>query len=141
MRYLLDTNVISEAKRPTPDENVLRWLRGKSLLSAHLSVITLGELEEGISLLGDTHRAQALRDWLVTLTASFAGRILSVDEAIVTTWGRIRAEAKRQGRPAPVLDALIAATAITHDLTLVTRNVKDVAALPVKILNPFEVSL
>ncbi len=140
MSYLLDTNVVSEARRPRPDENVLRWLDAQPLTSTYLSVITLGELEEGITALGETQRAQALRGWLAQLTESFGGRILDVDQDVATTWGRIRAEAKQQGRPPPAALALLAATAITHALTLVTRNVADVATLPVTVLNPWDES-
>ena len=140
MSYLIDTNVVSEARRPRPDENVLRWLTAQPLTSTYPSVITLGELEQGITALGDTGRAQALRGWLAQLTESFRGRILDVDRDVATTWGRIRAEAKRQGRPPPAALALLAATAITHDLTLVTRDIADVATLPVKILNPWDES-
>ena len=140
MSYLLDTNVVSEARRPRPDENVLRWLAAQPLTNTYLSVITLGELEEGITALGETQRAQALHSWLAQLTESFGGRILDVDQDVATTWGRIRAEAKRQGRPPPAALALLAATAITHDLTLVTRDIADVATLPVKILNPWDES-
>lgn len=137
MSYLLDTNVVSEAKRPQPDGNVLRWLATHSFSSTYLSVITLGELEEGIAALGETRKAKALRGWLTELVESFSGRILEVDHAVAATWGRIRAEAKRQGRTPPAIDALIAATAIAHDLVLVTRNIEDVAALPVRTLNPW----
>ncbi len=97
----------------------------------------MGELEEGITTLGETHRAEALRAWLTQLEGSFGGRILEVDRSVVSTWGRIQAEAKRQDRTPPAIDALIAATAITHELVMVTRNIEDVAALPVKTLNPW----
>ena len=137
MSYLLDTNVVSEAKRPKPDEQVLRWLGNQPLTTTYLSVITLGELEEGIAALGETHRSRALRAWLTQLSESFAGRVLGVDQAVATTWGRIQAEAKRRGRTPPAIDALLAATAITHELVLVTRNIEDVAALPVETLNPW----
>lgn len=137
--YLLDTNIISEAKRPHPDRNVLDWLARQPLNNTFISVLSLGELEEGIALLGDTRKARDLRTWLGSLRSAYAGRILSVDQAVVSTWGQIRAHAKRQGKTVPVIDALLAATAITHELTLVTRNIKDVAALPVTTLNPFEV--
>ena len=137
MNYLLDTNVVSEAKRPEPNAQVMRWLAGQLLTTTYLSVITLGELEEGISALDETHRAEALRAWLTQLEESFIGRILDVDRSVVNTWGRIQAEAKRQGCTPPAIDALIAATAITHELVLVTRNIEDVAALPVETLNPW----
>lgn len=138
MSHLLDTSVVSEARRPQPDENVLRWLAAQPLASTYLSVITLGELEEGITALGETRRAHELRGWLGQLAESFTGRVLSVDRSVATTWGRIRAEAKQRGRPPPAALALLAATAITYDLTLVTRNVADVARLPVTVLNPWE---
>ena len=137
MSYLLDTNVVSEARRPQPDENVLRWLAAQPLTSTYLSVVTLGELEEEITALGETQRAQALRGWLAQLTESFGGRILDFDQDVATTLVRIRAEAKRQGRPPPAVNALLAATAITHELTLFTRNIADVATLPVTVLNPW----
>ena len=98
----------------------------------------MGELEEGITNLGETRRAQELRVWQAQLVESFRGRILDVDHGVVTTWGRIRAEAKRRGHTSPAIDALIAATALAHDLTLVTRNVADVEMLPVKVFNPWE---
>ncbi len=137
MSYLLDTNVVSEAKRSQPDERVLQWLASQPLTTTYLSVITIGELEEGITALGETHRAGALRAWLEGLSESFSGRTLEVDRAVATTWGRIQTAAKQQGRTPPAIDALIAATAITHDLTLVTRNIEDVAVLPVKTFNPW----
>ena len=133
MSYLQGTNVVSKARRPRPDEHVLHWLAAQPLTNTYLSVFTLGELEKGIAALGDTGRAQALGDWLAQLTEGFGGRILDVDRDVATTWGRIRADAKRQGRPPPAALALLAATTITHALTLVTR---DVAVLPVTVLNP-----
>ena len=89
MNYLLNTNVVSEAKRPEPDAQVMRWLAGQPLTTTYLSIITLGELEEGISALGKTHRAEALRAWLMQLEESFIGRILDIDRSVVNTWGRI----------------------------------------------------
>ena len=137
MKCLLDTNVLSEAKKSVPNERVMSWLVAQPISETYLSVISLGELEEGIANLGETYRAQELRVWLEHLVENFNGRILDVDYRVVTTWGRIRAEAKRRGRTSPAIDALIAATALTHDLTLVTRNVADVAMLPVKVFNPW----
>ncbi len=137
MSYLLDTNILSEARKPFPDERVLAWLAAQPLSRTYLSVVSVGELEEGIVSLGETHRARELRGWL-TQTEGFEGRILNVDYQVVTIWGRIRAEAKRRGFTPPAIDALIAATALSHDLTLVTRNVADVEMLPVKVLNPWE---
>jgi len=138
MSYLLDTNILSEAKKSLPDERVIIWLAGQPLAETYLSVISLGELEESIANLGETRRAQELEGWLAQLTEEFRGRILDVDLRVVTLWGRIRAEAKRRGHTPPAIDVLIAATALAHDLTLVTRNVGDVEMLPVKVFNPWE---
>ncbi len=138
MSYLLDTNILSEARKPFPDERVLTWLAAQQLSQTYLSVISLGELEEGVVSLGETRRARELRGWLTQLTEGFRGRILDVDYEVVTMWGRIRAEAKRRGLTPPAIDALIAATALSHDLTLVTRNVADVEMLPVRVFNPWE---
>lgn len=137
MKCLLDTNVLSEARKPVPNEQGMSWLYAQPISETHLSVISLGELEEGIASLGETHRAQELRVWQARLVESFRGRILDVDHGVVTTWGRIRAEAKRRGHTSPAIDALIAATALVHDLALVTRNVSDVEMLPVKVFNPW----
>ncbi len=140
MRCLLDTNILSEARKPVPNERVMDWLAAQPLFETYLSVIAVGELEEGIARLGETARAQELRGWLAQVIESFSGRILNVDLAVVSTWGRIRADAKRRGRTPPAIDALIAATALTHDLTVVTRNTADMEMLPVSLFNPWETS-
>lgn len=139
MAYLLDTNVISEPKKKAPDAQVLRWLAQHTLETAFISALSLGEIEQGITLLGNTKRAKSYREWLeARLKPEFAGRILNVDAQVMITWGRITGEATKRERPVSLMDSLLAATAITHGLTLVTRNTKDVAALPVEVLNPWE---
>lgn len=138
MRCLLDTNLISEATKPAPNPTVLTWLSQQNLAESYLSVITLGEIEQGIYRLGDTQRAHRYRNWLEEgLRKDYAGRILALDEAVLQTWGRVTGEAIRQGRPPTLLDSLLAATAITFELTLVTRNTRDVATLPVSTFNPW----
>ena len=137
MKFLLDTNVLSEAKKPKPDAVVLKWLAVHELTDSYLSVMTLGEIEEGIERLGKNKKASTLRAWLDQLQESFAGRILPIDEDICLLWGKLRAKAKLKGKPVAVIDALLAATAIHHELTLVTRNLKDVEGLGVKTLNPW----
>jgi toxin FitB len=134
--FLLDTNVISEPKQKMPNPNVLAWLSARTVDSSFLSVITLGEIEQGIVTLGDTKRARRYREWLENeLKVIYRGRMLNVDEQVMSTWGRITGEALNQGRPASFFDSLLAATAITHQLTLVTRNVKDVSMFNVNTLN------
>jgi predicted nucleic acid-binding protein len=98
-------------------------------------VLTLGEIRKGIELLSDARRQLALRDWLdVDLPAFFTGRVLPIDGAVADRWGRIVAAA---GRSVPAVDSLLAATAVTHGLILVTRNVKDFIAMPVTTINPW----
>jgi len=138
MAYLLDTNIISEPKQKSPNAQVLAWLAAHTLEISFISVLSLGEIEQGIARLGETRRAREYREWLETqLKPEFAGRILNVDAPVMTVWGRITAEAIKRGRPTSLIDSLLAATAIVHGLTLVTRNTQDVAALPVAVLDPW----
>lgn len=135
MSYLIDTNVLSELRRNTPDPGVVAWFSQRPPTTLHLSVLTLGELRKGIEGVDDRMRRQSLVDWLETdLTAFFTGRILSIDGAVANRWGRLVAIA---GRPLPAIDSLLAATALEHDLVLVTRNSKDFSGLPVEIFNPW----
>ncbi len=135
MSYLLDTNVLSELRRKLPDPAVVNWFSERSPATLHLSVLTLGEIRKGIEGVGDGARRQDLLDWLETdLPAFFTGRILAVDIAVADRWGRLVAAA---GRPLPAIDSLLAATALEHDLVLVTRNVKDFSGLSVQLFNPW----
>ena len=135
MSYLLDTNVLSELKRKFPDPGVVSWFSQRPPATLHLSVLTLGEIRKGIEGISDEERRQVLLDWLESdLPAFFTGRILAVDGPVADRWGRLIAAASR---PLPAIDSLLAATALEHDLVLVTRNVKDFAGLPVQIFNPW----
>lgn len=135
MSYLIDTNVLSELRRKSPDTNVITWLAQRQSTTLYLSVLTLGEIRKGIETINEDVRRQALLDWLETdLPKFFTGRVLPIDEAIADRWGRLVAAA---ARPLPAIDSLLAATALEHDLVLVTRNVKDFADLPVQIFNPW----
>ena len=131
--YLIDTNVISEARRGTRE--AVAWLRAVQADSLCLSVITLGEIAKGIALKGRHDRAAAvpLTAWLHELRDNFASRILPITDAIALEWGRIAAE-----RPRGDADGLIAATAIVHDLILVTRNVGDFEDTRVSLVNPWD---
>ncbi len=132
---MIDTNVLSELRRKSPDAGVLAWFTQRPPATLYLSVLTLGEIRKGIETVSDEVRRQALIDWLETdLPTFFTGRMLPVDEAVADRWGRLVAAA---GRPLPAIDSLLAATALEHDLVLVTRNVKDFAGLPVQIFNPW----
>ncbi len=135
MSYLIDTNVLSELKRKVPDQGVVEWFAQRPPQILYLSVLTLGEIRKGVEGVKDARRRQRLSDWLESdLRQFFYGRILSVDAAVAERWGRLVADA---GRPLPVVDSLLAATALTHDLVLVTRNVQDFAGLPVQLCNPW----
>ncbi|HEY2019286.1 MAG TPA: type II toxin-antitoxin system VapC family toxin [Bryobacteraceae bacterium] len=136
--FLLDTNVVSELIRPDPDGNVRRWVEETDESILFLSVLTLGEIRRGIERLSSGRRRGRLESWLqVDLPSRFLDRILPIDEAVADRWGRISALADVQGKPAPVIDGLLAATALHHNLTLVTRNGADVAGTGVPTLNPW----
>jgi predicted nucleic acid-binding protein len=136
--FLLDTNVVSELIRPVPDDNVVRWIEETDESILFLSVLTLGEIRQGVERLGSGRRRGRLESWLqVDLPARFQGRILLIDESITDRWGRVSAIAAAKGKPVPVIDGLLAATALHHNLTLVTRNGSDVVGTGVPTLNPW----
>jgi toxin FitB len=136
--FLLDTNVLSELIKPKPDGNVLRWIEDTDESILFLSVLTLGEIRNGIARLGRGGRRGRLESWLqVDLRTRFQGRVLPINEAIADRWGTISANAAAKGKPVPVVDGLIAATALHHNLTLVTRDSSDVAGTGVSTVNPW----
>ena len=135
MSYLVDTNVLSELGRKSANPGVVDWFAQRPATTLYLSVLTLGEIRKGIEGDIDAAHRQLLLDWLETdLPAFFTGRVLPVDAAVADRWGRLVATA---GRSLPAIDSLLAATALEHDLVLITRNVKDFAGLPVEIFNPW----
>jgi len=135
MSYLLDTKVLSELRRKTPDAGVLEWFSGRPASTLYLSVLTLGELRKGIEGVADARRRMVLTDWLETdLPAFFAGRVLGVDAQVADRWGRLLAAA---GRPLPAIDSLLGATAAQHVLSMVTRNERDFAGLGLDVINPW----
>jgi len=137
--YLLDTNVLSEPLKPSPELRVQAWLALVPSSRLHISAVTLGELHRGIALLPAGSRRSRLTHWMEhDLPGWFDGRILAVDAAVAETWGSLRAMTTRQGRTLPVLDSLIAATALHFTLTLVTRNVRDFQETGVQLFNPWD---
>jgi toxin FitB len=133
---LIDTHIISEvSKGDRCDRAVAAWWAGVAEDDLWLSALALGEIRKGVELARrrDPRKADALEAWLGDLIASFPDRVLPVDTAVAEEWGRMNAI-----RPAPVIDALLAATAKINGLTLVTRNAVDVAGLGADVLNPFE---
>lgn len=138
MRFLLDTCVISEVTKPKPSPEVVTWLDRQMELSLFLSVITIGELQKGISKLPDSRKRQQLQEWVdQDLTRRFTGRVLEIDRDIATRWGTIAGESEQQGVKIPVLDGLLAATAIVHGLTMATRNTSDMMSTGVTLFNPW----
>lgn len=133
--YLIDTNVISELRRRDPEPRVVAWFADRPARELYLSVLSLGEIRKGVESLEEGKRRQRLRNWLEQeLPMFFSGRVLPVDAAVAHRWGVLLAE---MGRPLPAIDSLLAATALEHDLVLITRNLKDVAGLPVAVLSPW----
>ncbi|MFO1196396.1 MAG: type II toxin-antitoxin system VapC family toxin [Burkholderiaceae bacterium] len=135
MSYLVDTNVLSELRRRDPDANVVRWFAERPATTLYLSVLTLGELRKGVEGLPEGSRKRRLLDWLeVELPTYFAGRVLPVDSVVADRWGRLLANS---GRPLPAIDSLLAATALAHGLTLVTRNLRDFPHPDLQVLDPW----
>jgi len=115
---------------------VVHWFEQHPSHQLFLSVLTLGEIRRGVERLAESERQQDLRRWLEQdLPAFFSGRVLPIDEAIAHRWGRLLAE---MGRPLPAIDSLLAATALEHNLVLITRNLKDVVDLPLTVVNPWQ---
>jgi len=136
--FLLDTNVVYELVKPKPDEKVRRWIEEADESILFLSVLTLGEIRNGVQRLRSGQRRGRLESWLqVDLPLRFQDRILPIGAAIADRWGRASAIAAARGKPVPVVDGLLAATAIHHNLTLVTRNSADVSGTGVTTLNPW----
>jgi predicted nucleic acid-binding protein len=137
--FLLDTNVISELMKARPSRRVAAWADATPEELLYLSVITIGEVRKGIDLLADDDpKRSALQSWLSRdVRLRFAGRILAFDDAVAERWGQIEAWAKRRRSTLPTIDAQLAATAMHHDLTFVTRNVRHVRSTGVPVFNPW----
>lgn len=141
MNYLLDTNVISEPLKLRPDSSVLGWLATADEDCLFLSVITIAEIRKGIEEIGAGRRRDSLTAWLYDeLAVRFEDRILDVNLAIASVWGKIMARSEELGTNLGAIDGFFAATAEAYDLTLVTRNTKDFAKLGLMLLNPWKVS-
>ena len=136
--FLLDTNVPSELTRPRSDPQVETWLEAADDDQLFLSVISLGEMLRGVTTLPESRRRQQLQQWIDDMLRPwFDNRILPVTEGIAARWGVLTGECQLKGRSLTMADGLIAATALEHELTLVTRNVRDFADLGVDVLSPW----
>ncbi|MDP8034559.1 type II toxin-antitoxin system VapC family toxin [Pasteurella atlantica] len=138
MNYLLDTCVISELVKHTPNENVITWLNEHADETLFLSVVTIGEIRKGLTKLPESKKKQMLTHWLLALTENYRSRIYSVNLDVAENWGIIQGQAEKCGTPLSSIDSLIAATAQTYNLVVVTRNEKDFVSSNVPILNPWK---
>jgi predicted nucleic acid-binding protein len=136
--FLLDTNIPSEMTRPRPQPSMSEWLDAADDNQLYLSVVSLGEILKGVTVLPDSQRRSQLQQWLdETLRPWFQGRILPVNESIAERWGVLAGQCQLRGRQLKVVDGFIAATALEHNLTIVTRNVKDFTGLGATLGNPW----
>jgi predicted nucleic acid-binding protein len=133
--FLLDINVLSETRKRLPHQKVITWLQQRDQTELYISVLTLGELAKGIARRRKTDQPAAanLAHWLDGIELLFSDRIIPIDPAIASVWGELNAD-----RNLAVIDSLLAATAKVYDLTLVTRNIKDIETTGVKYLNPWD---
>ncbi len=138
MKYLLDTCVISELVKPSPNPMVLDWLHDIPSERLFLSVITIGEIRKGLTKLPNSKRKDRLTEWLNSLLEDYQDRIYSIDLAVAENWGVMQGKAETSGMPMSSMDSLIAAIAYTHNLILVTRNVIDFKATNLPVNNPWE---
>ncbi len=141
MKYLVDTNVVSELVAQRPNPRVIQWIDQIDPDQVYLSVITIGELRKGIEKLPDSRRKESLRTWLTDdLLVRFTGHILALDVEAMLAWGRLMGQLERRGRPLAAMDSLIAALALHHDCRLVARNEVDFKDTGITIINPWKVS-
>ena len=138
MSYLLDTCVISELVKPKPNRRVVTWIKFCPEEQFFLSTITIGEIQKGISKLAESKRKERFQHWLDNdLMTRFDGRIIGIDAGVAKRWGVLLADMERIGRPMPVIDGLIAASALVNNMVLVTRNTIDMTERGVMIHNPW----
>ena len=139
MKYLIDTCIISELIKTRPSKKVVEWVSFESEENFYLSVLTIGEIQKGISKLADSKKKEKLQSWItIDLKDRFTGRILDIDLEVAQKWGEMQGNAEKKGQVMPAIDALIAATAVCHGLTVVTRNIQDMQHSGARLFNPWE---
>ena len=135
-KFLLDTNIVSELRRKRPDPQVMAWFKGVRDENLYLSVLSVGEIRRGVERLKIESQRSELTEWLEGILLPWFGpRLLTVNLPVAECWGRLSAAA---GRPLPAIDSLLAATAMSHDLTMVTRNVVDFKLSSLRVINPWD---
>jgi len=138
LNFLLDTCVISELAKPKPNRKVTKWIASCPEETLYLSTLTIGEIQKGISNLPESRKKGHLQLWLDhDLIKRFDRRIVGIDIRVAQKWGEIQAQTEKKGVKMPVVDSLIAATGLVHDMTVVTRNVDDMKPSHVNIFNPW----
>ena len=137
MKYLLDTNVLSQFAKDKPDSHVDKWV-SENEANLYVSTLTIGELKYGISVLPEGKRKRVLQAWLTRTNDIMDGRILSFNRAVAYVWAEMRASLRKEGRMIPSIDGMIAAIAIRYELAIATRNVADFEGVGVRLINPFE---
>ena len=141
MNYLLDTCILSELIKPEPSPKVVKLISGIDERCLYLSVLTIGEIHKGIEKLPESKKKEKLHKWVnFDLKERFNNKILNIDVHIATTWGKVQAQSELMGQTLPTIDGLIACTGIAHDLTVVTRNTKDMKVCSVSLVNPWELA-
>ena len=138
MNYLIDTCVFSEYQKQSPEPKVIDWINGNADESLYISVLTIGELEKGILRLPGSKRKSDLLEFLETLIIRFDQRVLNLDTSVLRTWANLVSDLESKGRILPIVDSLLAATALARDLTVVTRNEGDFIGTSITILNPWK---
>jgi toxin FitB len=138
MRYLLDTCVISELIKMKPKPKIVQWIEKEEENNLFMSVLTIGEIHKGIEKLPESRKKEKLHDWVrYDLEERFQDRILNFDLQTAVIWGRIQAHSELTGRAMPAIDGLIAATGLSYDLAVVTRNTTDMEISGVTLINPW----
>lgn len=138
MRYLLDTCVLSELVKSTPDAHVIRWFEARKAHELCISAMTWGELQRGVTKLPESKRRSELTLWLQQLETGFEDRILAFDKNVSRVWAHMTAQAETQGKSMAAFDVIIAATARAHDCKLVSRNVRDFVNDGIDVINPWQ---
>jgi predicted nucleic acid-binding protein len=137
LKYLLDTNAVSEPQRPLPNPGYMQWIRGQAPQELAMTVLTLGELTRGIAALPAGRRRTDLMEWLAEALTFFGDRILSIDVAVASAWSDVWLAHRRLARQVGVVDELTAAAALAHGLTVVTRNARHFEHSGCKLLSPW----